>query len=56
MKLFNNGALGFAFSELDYTGIPIDTANQIKLVCPGILAIRTKEGKFSPVEIEEVRS
>jgi hypothetical protein len=49
IKLLNEGILGFAFSELDYA------ANQIKLVGPGIPAIRIKEGKLSIAEIEEGR-
>ena len=47
IDLLNEGILGFAFSDIDYSGKVVDTSNQIKLVGPGIPAIRVKDGKLS---------
>ena len=56
IKLLNEGLLGFAFADIDSAGNVVDINNRIKLVGPGIPAIRIKEGKLSEVEIEEARS
>jgi hypothetical protein len=42
----NHGTLGFAFADLDYGNIK-ETNNHIKLVGPGIPALRVKEGKLT---------
>lgn len=46
IKLLNEGIIGFAFADIDYYGNIQRTTNQIKLVGPGIPAIRLKEGKL----------
>lgn len=47
IKLLNRGILGFAFAEPEeYTGNVKHTTNQIKLVGPGIPAIRLKDSEL----------
>ena len=45
-ELLNEGILGFAFADIDYAGNVISTTNQIKLVGPGIPAMRLKNGEL----------
>jgi hypothetical protein len=47
IKLLNESILGFAFSDIDYSGNIVDTSNQIKLVGPGIPALRLKDRNLS---------
>ena len=46
MELLNDGILGFAFADVDYTGSVISTTNQVKLVGLGIPAIRLKDSEL----------